>query len=273
MRFRFRRKLFDPTSLMWFPGVVPWPSNDHVRISMHHIYECDQEFRGDASILLGKEGTPHECSFRVKAILDYSNFTAGTLGDDDPCNVLETWPLLVIDRQAATFTVPVIAPNLVGGGHHTHHHVSPPDQFFHTHLTRNHKHVHQHVQPTDQHFHYTAPQRTVINRNTLHQILSFSEFTTSMTNNRIFKSIRTVPNFLHTEFHLHSPPRHVHWGLISGKPDLDSLYASLGHHHDDRYYKKSEVDSLVANAGTAPDLSAYYTKLETDGTACTLLII
>ena len=90
-----------------------------------------------------------------------------------------------------------------------------------------------------------------------------------MTNNRIFKSVRTVPNYLHTEFHLHSPPRHVHWGLISGKPDFASLYASLSHNHDERYYQKSEtysqteVDALVA-AGTAPDLSNYYDKQAID---------
>ena len=44
----------------------------------------------------------------------------------------------------------------------------------------------------------------------------------------------------------------------------DSQYAALSHNHDDRYYQKAEVDTLVAQSGTAPDLSNYYTQTETD---------
>ena len=111
---------------------------------------------------------------------------------------------------------------------------------------------------------YVAPSVTKNFHTVTHQSQSSFESTYRHTTNKLYKTVKVVPSFFHTEFHMTVPPRTTTWANLSGKPDLASLYAALSHAHDDRYYQKAQVDSIVANAGTG-DLSAYYTRAETDG--------
>jgi hypothetical protein len=121
---------------------------------------------------------------------------------------------------------------------------------------------------------YVAPSVTKNFHTVTHQSQSFFESTYRHTTHKLYKTVKVIPSLFHTEFHMTVPPRITTWANLSGRPDLDSLYAALGHdhstqyaalshHHDDRFYQKAEVDTMVANAGTG-DLSNYYDAGQVD---------
>ena len=264
MRFVFKRRLWDPTHLPWVPFVDPWPAGDHYKISMNHVYECDQEHRGEASILIGKKGSPQQGTFRIKHIDSYDPNTTTTFGSDDPVHVTGTTTLFTVDSDSANFHVPLFVngQNITpGGGSTTNiHHTHMNEQSQVVHLTRRHKHTHTHVHGGDHYETYIAPSRTVINRTNLHNINTFQEFTNQQTINRIYRSVKTIPNFTHTEFHqtvvrndwvsirnkpelaelIHAHPEyaavtHLHSEYAPNAHHHDTSYASLAHHHDATY--------------------------------------
>ena len=228
MRYVFRRKTL--TSSILNAGVIPLA--DIKNYDMGHVYECDQEMRGQASILLGKRNSPWEGKFRVKHITSYDGNLPASF-PDNLVHVLHTTPILELDSVAGLFHVHINCPSLsingiavVPGPHGTstnthHHHVTEHHQH-HT-IVRRHRHAHFDVN-TDQHFHYTAPSRTVINRNTQHIIQTFQDQTVLQTVQRNIKSTRVVPSQFFTEFNQNLS--RMTWGSIRGKPDLDALYAS-----------------------------------------------
>ena len=275
MRSVFARKFLDPTHLPWVPGVMPWGSGDHYRISMDHIYYCDQEMRGEASILLGKAGAPHEASFRVKSVTSYSEYTTSTFGADDPVHVLATTPLLIMDTQAANFYVPINTPAISIGGvlldpnalgdtnHHAHHHYHNKHHS-HQHITRKHLHSHTHLNDYTS-MTYVSPSVTKNFHMVTHQTQTCFESTYRHTTHKLYKTVKVVPSFFHTEFHMTVPPRTVSWSKITNLPDFsafyaglnhnhDTQYAALGHHHDDRYYTKTQTDAQNANQYTTGEV-------------------
>ena len=154
MRYRFARRLWDPTHLPWVPFVSPWPSGDHYKMDCNHVYYCDQEHRGEASILLGKKGTSVEGQFRIKAITEYHPSTYASFGDDDPVHVLHANTLLTVSADAANFHVPVFVngQNIsAGGGNITKNisHVHHNETIQNINITRKHTHTHNNISGGD----------------------------------------------------------------------------------------------------------------------------
>ena len=254
MRYKFARRLWDPTGLPYVPLVMPWPSGDHYKMDMNHIYECDQEHRGEASILLGKKGTSVEGQFRIKAITDYHPSTYATFGADDPVHVLATNTLFTVSADAANFHVPLFvngqSVNAAGGNvtknvNHIHHN----ETIQNIQVKRFHTHTHNNISGGDFITTYVAPAKTVINRTSLSNLNTYQEFTNLQTINKNYKSYHTVPILAHNEY-VQNVLRND-WASIRNKPEFAALlhvhpeyaatnhvhgeYALESHHHDDTY--------------------------------------
>jgi len=99
MRFRF-----TPSGL-WTP-LNPIPAAKLFTTDMNEIFLNDIEFRGLSSILLGKQGSPQEGKFRVKAITQYGSNTS-TSFPDDPLSVEGTETLMEADQSSFNVYTPV----------------------------------------------------------------------------------------------------------------------------------------------------------------------
>ena len=181
--------------------------------------------------MLGKKGTSVEGQFRIKAITDYHPSTYATFGDDDPVHVLATNTLFTVSADACNIHVPLFVngqhiTGTAGQTTHTHHNINV-DQHQTVNIKRAHKHVHTHIYGADNHTTYVAPTRNVTNRISLHNINTFEEFTNLQTINRIYRSVQTLPNFLHTDYT--QIITRQNWGSIREKPNFDNLYASFQH--------------------------------------------
>jgi len=180
----------------------------------------------------------------VKAITSYSPYTYATFGPDDPVHVTGTQSLLTLDPAGMTTTVHLDVPSLSIGGiavqplvsqitSNTYHAINT-EQNFTQRLTRKHLHTHN-LLTSDNHYHYTAGSRNVVNRSVHHVIQTEFNQVVRQVVNRITKSIRVVPSYLHTEINHYMPRRTLGWSSVSGKPDFASIYAALGHNHDSSY--------------------------------------
>ena len=228
-RFVHRRYTFTPPGI-YVPLVTPWPSGDNVNIDMGTVWYCDQEMRQEASILIGQKGTTEEGVFRVKHITNTGPL-AGTYGAE-PCHVLSTDTLLTLDSDSCNIFVPLFVngQHITGAAGQTtniHHNITNVDQHQTVHIKRAHKHAHTHIYGADNHTTYVAPARNVTNRVSLHNINTFEEFTNLQTINRIYRSVQTLLNFLHTDYT--QIITRQNWGSIREKPDFDNLYASFQH--------------------------------------------
>ena len=296
-RFVYKRFRFQPSGL-WTP-LNPVPSGDFFPTDMNCVHLNDIEVRGQSSFLCGKAGSPQEGKFRFKAVTDYLP-DASSKFPDDPLAVHTASDILVMDPSVATFHVHVNTPSLSIGGinvdpvatqttNNTFHTINT-DQIFTQHISRKHLHAHHNVS-SDQHFHYTAPHRTVVNRNTSHVIQTFHDQTVMQTINRTIKSVKVVPSQFFTEFNSFSSKRQVSWDSVLSKPDFTALFADINAQLTlkadaaDLAAKASQsdlsdlvtvvgtkasqtsVDSLTTTVGTKADVSAldnYYTIAGTD---------
>ena len=253
-RYVWKRGHIDP-SVFNFPGISPVPSGDNRPIDLGHVFYADVELRGIQSFLLGKKGTGYAGAFRVKSILNYVPEGAASFGGD-PTAVHDNQKHLLfqVDPDGCHINVPVfvngqpIAQNTV---QKTHHSVNV-DQHQTVHIKRTHRHAHTHIFGGDHYETYVAPQRNVTNRITLHNINTFDEHTNLQTINRIYRSVQTLPNYLHTE--VTQFVTRQNWASIRGKPDFDSLYAS---HQDVTDATEDKQDSEQVAGAITTALQAY----------------
>jgi hypothetical protein len=193
-----------------------------------------------------------QAQFRVKQVTQTTGQSSSSY-PADPLGVEASTNLLVLDGVGATFSVPVHVPTLSVGGYnvdpqassnsyHTHHHHTT-EMHSHQHLTRKHRHAHSHL-TTEMNSIYVAPATTRITRNTISQMHTYQDFLHRQEVTKVYKTIRTVPNFFHTEFHMQSVKRTVDWTGVLGKPDFSTLY-----------YPRGSLDTLLAGYTTTTDLA------------------
>ena len=184
--------------------------------------------------------------------------------------MLETFPLLIMDTQAANFFVPVNVPSISIGGqlldpnaigdinHNSHHHFFN-EHHAHQHITRKHLHSHTHLNDHTS-MTYVAPSVTKNFKTIVHQLHTYQDMSYQHVTNKLYKSVNVVPSMFFTEFHITATPRTTTWENLALKPDIytkseiDALLAT-------EHYTKNEIDSLLSNT---PTLTNYYTKIETD---------
>ena len=269
-RYVYKRKRIDP-SVFNFPGISPVPSGDNKTIDLGLVMYSDLEFRGnDASILLGKAGTPYAATFKLKAVTDYFREGAASFGGE-PTAVKHTNTLLTVDTSAANFSVPVFVNGVQLGGTQTVHrtsHATHLHQDQHVHITRKHRHNHTHIHAGDHITHYTAPSRTVKNVFQQHTIHHFEEVTQRLT--KVYRTQITLPSIIQNDFT--QIINKATWHEIRNKPDFDQLYTSFTYVTDsiaaatqdkiDDTQLQAQLQSYVTATALSSTLESYVTDTE-----------